>query len=136
MKVAGIHHIAIAVKDLEKALAFFRDLLGAKVIREDVSEAEKRKAVFLSLGPVCLEIMQPLSSEGELASFIEKRGEGIHSLGLKVESFEGAVRELERAGARVVGQQITPFPYAFTHPKDSFGVMLEISEYRGEKEEN
>lgn len=127
--IRKVHHLAIAVTDLEAALAFFRDLLGAQVVKEDISLVERRKAVFLTLGGLTLELMQPLDKEADLGKFIAKRGEGIHSLGFKVDNFEQAVKKLTAASIRVVGQQSQPVKYAFTHPKDTFGVMLEISEY-------
>ena len=129
MKAIKVHHIALAVADLSAALNFFRDILGARVVKEDISQEENRKAVFLSLGNVCLELMQPLSAEGALAKFIEKRGQGIHSLGIQVDDFEAAAAELASNGMSLVGRQERPFKYAFTHPKNSFGVMLEFSEY-------
>jgi methylmalonyl-CoA epimerase len=129
VKAIKVHHIALAVTDLAAALKFFRDTLGARVIKEDISQEENRKAVFLTLGNVCLELMQPLSAEGALAKFIEKRGQGIHSLGIQVEDFDAAAAELEAEGINLVGRQEHPFKYAFTHPKNSFGVMLELSEY-------
>ncbi len=129
MKVIKLHHIALAVNDLAPALNFFRDILGAKVVKEDISREENRKAVFLALGDICLELMQPLSADGQLAKFLERRGQGIHSLGIKVDDFEAAAAELEASGVNLVGRQERPFKYAFTHPKNSFGVMLELSEY-------
>jgi len=125
--VNSFHHIAIAVRNLKEAKAFYQDVMGAQLVSEDYLEAEQRNAAFLDLGGVLIELMEPTSSDGALAKFIERHGEGVHSVGLKVNNLAEAASRLEEKGVRIVGRQAAP-PYAFTHPKDTFGTMIEISE--------
>jgi methylmalonyl-CoA/ethylmalonyl-CoA epimerase len=124
-----IHHIAIAVEDLDAALAFYRDALGAEVAERREVPAEGVEMAFLPMGDSELELLEPLDREGSLARFLEKRGEGLHHVCLAVDDIEATVAQLEREGARMAGE-VRQHPdgtrYVFVHPKSTHGVLLEL----------
>lgn len=124
-----IHHIAIAVKDLDAALEFYRDALGAEVgERRDVPN-EGVEIAFLPMGDSEIELLEPLDAEGSIARFLENRGEGIHHICLQVPDIEAAVARLEESGGRMA-TEVRAHPdgtyYAFVHPKSAHGVLIEL----------
>ena len=130
MKVEKIDHIHIAVKDLEKAIRFFSDILGTKF--SSVIHAEKFDLKSV-LDPLGLEIIQSTSPEGIIAKFIDQRGEGLHAISFKVPSLDEAIAELQAKGLRLVGRiDLGGIKEAQFHPKDSFGMMIELCEYQEE----
>lgn len=127
MKVERIDHIHIAVKDLRKAANLFSDILGTKWVGP-IEPAEGFITAFDTLG---LELMQQTSPEGFITDFIQRRGEGLFSIGLKVPNLDEAVADLEARGIRVLWKGVVNESYkvAMTHPKDTYGVMFELVEY-------
>ena len=124
-----IHHIAIAVEDMEDALTFYRDALGIDVDeRKDVPD-EGVEIAFLPMGASEIELLRPLDPDNSIGRFLEKRGEGVHHLCLAVEDIESTISRLEAAGARMA-TEIRMHPdgtrYAFVHPKSARGVLIEL----------
>jgi methylmalonyl-CoA epimerase len=130
-KQMRIHHIAIAVADLDAALAFYRDALGVQVGARREVPAEGVEIAFLPMGEAELELLEALEPDNSIGRFLEKRGEGIHHVCLLVEDIEAAVARLEAAGARMTGEIRTNEEgtrYAFIHPKSAHGVLIELYE--------
>ena len=132
MKVTKLDHIGIAVKNMDEALAFYRDTLGISSVGEEVIEEQKVKVAFLPLGDTELELLESTSPDGPVAKFIEKRGEGIQHIALRVENIEEALNELKAKDFRLIDQQprygAGNAKIAFLHPKATGGILLEISE--------
>ena len=132
MKVTKLDHIGIAVKNIDEALAFYRDTLGISSAGEEVIEEQKVKVAFLPLGDTELELLESTSPDGPVAKFIEKRGEGIQHIALRVENIEEALKELKEKDFRLIDQQprygAGNAKIAFLHPKATGGILLEISE--------
>ena len=132
MKVTKLDHIGIAVKNMDEALAFYRDTLGLSSVGEEVIDEQKVKVAFLPLGDTELELLESTSPDGPVAKFIEKRGEGIQHIALRVENIEEALKELKEKGFRLIDQQprygAGNAKIAFLHPKATGGILLEISE--------
>lgn len=126
-----IHHIAIAVANLEDALTFYQDALGAEVGERREVEEEGVEIAFLPMGDSEIELLRPLDPGNPIGRFIEKRGEGIHHVCLAVEDIEGTIHQLEAQGARMA-TEIRSHPdgtrYAFIHPKSARGVLIELYE--------
>ncbi len=124
-----IDHVAIAVKDLDAALDFYRDALGLEVADRREVHAEGVEIAFLPMGESEIELLRPLDEGNSIGRFIAKRGEGIHHICLRVDDIEAAVARLEAAGARMA-TEIRQHPdgtrYAFVHPKSSHGVLIEL----------
>ncbi|HEC34227.1 MAG TPA: methylmalonyl-CoA epimerase [Chloroflexi bacterium] len=127
-----IHHIAIAVHDLDAALTFYRDVLGLEVVERRAVPEEGVEIAFLPVGEGKIELLQPLSEEGGVARFLEKRGEGMHHVCLRVSDIEAAMERLRAAGARLLSEEpqvgARGTRYAFIHPKSAHGVLLELYE--------
>jgi len=132
MKVTKLDHIGIAVKNMDEALAFYRDTLGISSAGEEVIEEQKVKVAFLPLGDTELELLESTSPDGPVAKFIEKRGEGIQHIALRVENIEEALKELKEKDFRLIDQQprygAGNAKIAFLHPKATGGILLELSE--------
>lgn len=127
-----VHHIAIAVRDLDEALAFYRDILGLEMTERRRVPQEGVEIAFLPAGETEIELLQPLDGGGGVARFLERRGEGLHHICLAVPDVEAAMRRLREAGAQVLSE--TPrvgadgTRYVFIHPKSAHGVLLELYE--------
>ncbi len=124
-----IHHIAIAVEDLDAALAFYRDALGVDVAQRHEVPAEGVEIAFLPMGESQLELLEPLDPDNSIGRFLAKRGEGLHHICLQVDDIGVAVAQLEGEGARMASE-VLQHPdgtrYAFVHPKSAHGVLLEL----------
>ena len=132
MKVTKLDHVGIAVKQMEEALAFYRDVLGIPPSGEEVIEEQKVRVAFLPVGDTELELLESTTPDGPVARFIEKRGEGIQHIALRVESIEDALQELREKGYRLIDQQprygAGNARIAFLHPGSAGGILLELSE--------
>jgi len=130
MKVEQVDHIHIAVKDMNKAVSFFSDLLGIKFSKEFVSEEMKIISRLASIGPIGIELIQPTSPDSEIAKFIERRGEGVQAISLKVPDIDEAVTEAEAKGVRAVFKVNFPMLREVEmHPRDAHGVQIELCQY-------
>ena len=131
MKALKIDHIGIAVKDLEKALEFY-EALGMKADGTEVVEEQKVKVAFLPTGDSEIELLESTSEDGPIARHIEKKGEGIQHLALRVENIEEAISDLMEKGIRMIDQKprygAGGAKIAFVHPKSTNGILLELTE--------
>ena len=134
MKINKIDHISIAVKDLEAAQKVWEPLLG-KSGPDDayVDEREKIRVVRYWVGEVGFELMASTTPDGDVARYIEKKGEGVMVLSFNVDNTKDAVKELELEGYPFVpdsrGEVARPFrscEFAFIHPKKMNGVLTEL----------
>ena len=105
MEVKKVDHIGIAVKSLDEALPFYTDTLGLSCVGMETVESEQVRVAFLKVGDVKLELLEPLSEHSPIASFIEKRGEGIHHVALGVDDIELRIQELKNNGIRMIHEQ-------------------------------
>jgi len=129
-----IDHVAIIVRNIEQALAFYRDTLGIEPSEVKEVPTEQVRIAFLPLGGPGgseIELVEPSSTNTSLLKFLEKRGEGLHHICLEVENIEAALVELQEKDAPVLDQ--TPRTAAegraiFIHPKGTNGVLLELLE--------
>ncbi len=132
MKPTVVDHIGIAVKSIDEALAFWQDSLGIQCTGVEEVEEQKVKTAFLPVGDTEVELLEPTSDESPVAKFMEKRGEGIHHLAIRVENLEAALAELKEKGIRLIDEKprygAGGAKIAFVHPKSTGGVLLELSE--------
>ncbi len=127
MKVEKIDHVHIFVKNLDKALKFFEEALGTRFAGPRNS---KNLDARTTLDPIGLEIIEGVSPDGPVNKTIERRGEGLAAISLKVPDIEEAIAHLESLGVRLVRRIETgKIKEAQFHPKDTFGVMIELCEY-------
>ena len=129
----GIDHIGIAVNNLDEAISLYRDFLGLKLESVHVVEDQKVKVASLSTGEETrIELLEPTESESPVAKFIEKRGEGIHHIALKVRNIETVLEELKEKGLTLVDEKprvgVGKAKIAFIHPKSTRSVLIELCE--------
>jgi methylmalonyl-CoA/ethylmalonyl-CoA epimerase len=125
-----IAHVGIAVTDLDAALAFYRDVLG--LTPHPPEQADGATIVSLPFGDSEIELLAPLTADGPIARFLERRGPGIHHLCYRVPDLDAALSACRAAGYRLIdevprtgagGRRI-----AFVHPKTTAGILLELTE--------
>ncbi len=133
MKVNKIDHISIAVKNLDEARKIWEPILG-KPGPDDpyVDELEKIRVARYWLGEVGFELMESTTPDGDVAKFIEKRGEGVMLISFNVDNTREAMDELKAKDYPFIGGA-RPFKdceFAFVHPKAVNGVLLELIDYK------
>ncbi|HET7711026.1 MAG TPA: methylmalonyl-CoA epimerase [Thermoanaerobaculia bacterium] len=130
MKKPVLDHIGIAVRSL--GLTKIYEDLGLTVDHVETVETQRVKTAFLSVGDSNLELLEPTSPDSPIAKFIEKRGEGIHHICLRVENIEEHLARLKAAGYRLINESPVPGAHgcrvAFLHPAAGNGVLIELSE--------
>lgn len=129
MKVNKIDHICIAVKNLDEARKVWEPVLG-KVRPDDEynDTAEKIKVARYLVGEIGFDLMESTTQDGDVAKFIEKRGEGVMLISLNVDNTREALTELKQKDYPLIGG-IRPFrdcEFGFVHPKKMNGVLLEV----------
>jgi LAO/AO transport system kinase len=126
---ARIDHLGIAVRSLDQALEFYEGQLGLGVSMRETVAQERVNVAMLPLGEPRIELLEPVGPDSVIAKFIEKRGEGLHHVALRVPDLEAAVDRLRSSGARILNE---PRPgagghlYTFVHPSSTGGVLLEL----------
>ena len=127
-----IHHIGIAVGSLETARPVFEKLLGKPPDSEEVVEEQKVRVAVFQVGESRLELLEATSEDSPLARSMAKRGPGLHHIALAVEGLAGALRELEKAGVRLIDREARRGAgnelVAFLHPASTSGVLIELVE--------
>ncbi len=130
MKPPRLDHIGIAVRSLAAA-KIYQDL-GLAIDHVEVVETQKVRTAFLSVGDANLELLEPAGPDSTIAKFIEKRGEGIHHICLRVDDLTAHLEALKAKGYRLINEHPVPGAHgcrvAFLHPSAGNGVLLELSE--------
>lgn len=130
MKIEKIDHVAILVKDAEKAIKLFSDLFEMKFDAIGKIKDMDAKSWIAASG---VEIIQPVNTDGITARTLNTRGEGLSLLSLKVSNLSEAMSEMESRGIRQIAKMNdNGIKIALYHPKDTFGVMIELIEYETE----
>ncbi|MSP79411.1 MAG: methylmalonyl-CoA epimerase [Dehalococcoidia bacterium] len=124
-----LHHIAIAVKDIEDTVKFYQDTFGLGKI--DIVEVpdQKVRAALAKIGGTELEFIQPTDPTTGVAQFIEKRGEGMHHICFEVDHLADTLKRLETKGTRLIDKtprQGLAGTIAFIHPAATRGVLIEL----------
>ena len=132
MNIKNIDHIGIAVTNMQEALSFWEKSLGIEPQGiEEIAERKLRTA-FLPVGGTDIELLEPTTTDSSIAKFIEKRGEGLHHIAIRVDDIEAALAELKAKGVQLIDE--TPrngaggTRIAFVSPKSTHGVLLELCE--------
>lgn len=130
MKIEKIDHIAIRVKNLAKARKLFTEAFGCEFNSLGESAQLDIKSIMDTNG---IELVEPLLPDGATSKMIDKYGEGLTLLSLKVSDLDEAVEHMKKMGVRIIArEQKGNMRMAILHPKDVFGVQIELIEYRGE----
>ncbi|MFB3812772.1 MAG: methylmalonyl-CoA epimerase [Terriglobales bacterium] len=129
VRMFTIDHLGIAVKSLEQAKQFYRNL-GLEIYGEETVAAEKVKLAMVPVGESRIELLEPTSEESPIAKFLAKRGEGLHHVALHVDNLVETVEKMKQSGTRFVSEEIKTgaggHAYIFVHPASAGGVLLEL----------
>jgi methylmalonyl-CoA/ethylmalonyl-CoA epimerase len=122
-------HVGLAVKDLGKAVAFFQDTFGAKIVWQSTYEDQGIESVCVAIGEARFELTGSTKPGSVISRFIESKGEGIHHVSLQVDNFGAVLSKFTAKGLKVIGETDTKdFRAAFIHPAGNHGVLTEIIE--------
>ena len=133
MQIEKLDHIHVYVRDLDKAIRRFEDLLGVK-FGEAMTEGLENLGVKGAFAPPGIDVSQPTSPDSPVAKVIERMGEGlVGGASFKVADIEASIVELESKGLRLLGRiEIGGLKEAWFHPKEACGLLIELCEYREE----
>ncbi|HVL82440.1 MAG TPA: methylmalonyl-CoA epimerase [Actinomycetota bacterium] len=127
-----LDHIAIAVPDMEAALAAFKELYGLEPDRIETVETEKITEAMLPVGNTHLQLLEATDPSSTVARFIEKRGGGLHHIAVRVDDLEGTMARIRDAGGQLLDDEPRPggggHRVAFVHPRSNAGVLVELVE--------
>jgi methylmalonyl-CoA/ethylmalonyl-CoA epimerase len=128
-----IDHIAIAVASMSDALATFKRLYGIEPDHVEEIASDKITEAMLPIGDKHLQLLESTDPESTVAKFIEKRGEGLHHIAIRVDDIEATLARLKDAGAELVDEQPRigggGHRVAFVHPKSTHGILIELVEH-------
>jgi methylmalonyl-CoA epimerase len=125
-----IDHVAIAVRDLDAAVAWYQEMFGATVAHREKIESDGVEEALLKVADSYVQLLTPTSDTSTVAKYLEQRGEGIHHVGYRVDDCEQALETLKKHGTRVIDEHPRPgsrgTTVAFVHPKGAFGTLIEL----------
>lgn len=125
-----IDHVAIAVNDLEAAIVYYRDTFGAEVCHREVVDSDGVEEALLQVAESYVQLLTPTRDDSPVASYLAKRGEGIHHVAYRVADCAAALQAVKDAGGRAIDDAPRPgsrgTTVAFLHPKSAFGTLIEL----------
>jgi len=117
--IKGIHHVGLAVRNIETVAAFWEEAFGAKLLKGSDLETEEFLSRMIRVGRNCFELLEPRGKDGLIERYLNNRGEGIHHVTLEVENVEELVKLCEEKGITLIARR-------FIHPKSAHGVLIEL----------
>ncbi|HXJ69541.1 MAG TPA: methylmalonyl-CoA epimerase [Verrucomicrobiae bacterium] len=130
--VKSLSHVAIATRDADELAKTLVDGLGAKRGAEELIDDGALRVLFVHLGPVTLELLEPKSAEHTVARFLDTRGPGLHHVSLEVTDIAAHLAGAKAAGVKLIDDTPRPGAHgtrvAFLHPKSLGGVLVELCE--------
>ena len=125
-----IEHIGIAVKDLATSVPLFEKLLNSQCYKTEKVDSENVNTAFLKTGDSKVELLENAGDEGVIASFIAKKGEGIHHIAFEVEDIKAEMERLSSEGFDLLNKEpkrgADNKMVCFLHPKGTNGVLVEL----------
>ena len=125
-----IDHVAIAVRDLEAAIEYYRSTFGAEVVHRERVDSDGVEEALIKVAESYIQLLTPTSSESPVAKYLDKRGEGVHHVGYRVDDCGAALQAVKDAGGQVIDERPRPgsrgTTVAFVHPKAAFGTLIEL----------
>jgi len=130
VEARGIHHVGVAVADLDEAVRTYERLLGGRLEHRERVEAQGVEAASMRLGEGRVELLAPLGEETPVGRFLAKRGPGMHHVAYEVSDVGAAIAELAAAGAELIDAEprrgMFGLEVAFVHPESVHGVLSEV----------
>jgi methylmalonyl-CoA/ethylmalonyl-CoA epimerase len=132
MELTYIEHIGIAVKNLNESIKFYEGVLGLKCYSTEEVKDQKVRTAFFKIGQTKIELLESIETDGPIAKFIEKKGEGIHHIAFVVSDLKESLKEAETKGVQLIDKELKAgaedLKIAFLHPKSANGVLIELCE--------
>jgi len=130
MLLTEIDHIAIAVNDLEGAIAYYRETFGCVLAHRETIEKDGVEEALLKVADSYIQLLTPIRADSPVAKYLANKGEGIHHVGYRVDDVAAALAAVKEQGHRVIDEQPRPgsrgTTVAFVHPKTAFGTLIEL----------
>ena len=130
MLLTEIDHVAIAVSDLEAAIAYYADTFGAEVAHREVVESDGVEEALLRVADSYIQLLTPTRDDSPVARVLQNRGEGLHHVGYRVDDCAAALDAVKAQGGQVIDEAPRPgsrgTTVAFVHPKGAFGTLIEL----------
>ncbi len=130
MMLTEIDHVAIAVEDLEAAIAWYEAAFGATVEHRETVESDGVEEALLKVAESYVQLLTPVSDTSPVAKYLEKKGEGLHHIGYRVDDCAEALESLRALGNRLIDEAPRPgsrgTTVAFVHPKGAYGTLIEL----------
>ena len=130
MALTEVDHVAIAVNDLDAAVRWYAETLGAELSHREVIERDGVEEALLAVADSYVQLLTPIRDDSTVAKFLATKGEGIHHVGYRVADVATALNEAVEAGAKAIDAQPRPgsrvTTVAFLHPKTAFGTLIEL----------
>jgi methylmalonyl-CoA/ethylmalonyl-CoA epimerase len=125
-----IHHIGVAVADLDASIRLYTSALGAELVQRATNQKEGLEAAFLRVGDGEIELMAPLRDDSPVGKFMAKRGPGLHHVAYGVTDIDESLAEARDAGLELIDNEprvgMHGTRIAFVHPKSLGGVLTEL----------
>jgi methylmalonyl-CoA/ethylmalonyl-CoA epimerase len=125
-----IDHLGIAVRSIEEASGFYRDVLGLKCSGTEEVPGQKVRVAFFPIGDTRIELLEPTADDSPIARFLEQRGPGLHHIAYRVDDLSATLAALRKAGVRLIDEAPRDGAHgmkiAFVHPKATGGVLTEL----------
>jgi methylmalonyl-CoA/ethylmalonyl-CoA epimerase len=125
-----IDHVAIAVRDLEAAIDYYAETFGATVAHRERIESDGVEEALIKVADSYIQLLTPTSDSSPVAKYMEKKGEGIHHVGYRVDDCGVALQAVKDHGGQTIDQAPRPgsrgTTVAFVHPKTAFGTLIEL----------
>lgn len=130
MEPRGIHHLGVAVEDLDEAVATYERLFGAALERRETVPEQGVEAASLRIGSDRVELLASLGEDTPVGKFLDKRGPGMHHVAFEVDDVGAALDDLAAGGAQLIDEQprhgLFGLEVAFVHPESLHGVLAEV----------
>jgi methylmalonyl-CoA/ethylmalonyl-CoA epimerase len=128
----NIHHVAVAVEDLDASLATFESQYNVTPISREVIEDQGVEEAMIAIGGSHIQVLQPLDPDTPVGRFLERNGEGMHHIAFAVVDIDSALEHLRTQGARLIDEKPRigggGHKIAFVHPKEVAGTLIELIE--------
>ena len=125
-----IDHVAIAVLDLEAAIAWYQEVFGATVAHRERVESDGVEEALIAVADSYVQLLTPTRDDSPVAKYLANKGEGLHHIGYRVADCAVALQSIKDAGGRVIDEAPRPgsrgTTVAFLHPKTAFGTLIEL----------
>jgi methylmalonyl-CoA/ethylmalonyl-CoA epimerase len=127
----SLDHVTIAVRDLEKSKQLFQGLFGGQFIKQVKLPQQNAEAAYYLINNIVIGLEAPLSDEGDIYQFLQKKGEGIHHLAFAVENIDTVERQLKDSDVRIIAHsdKLGVRRECFTHPKSFMGLLVQLMEW-------